>query len=109
MNAFFIIRVLYFFYYYCFEANSSSFVMFITKGFALVPINLKGKEQSAQFLAGIHSCVLSIPQPLPQLLYKSFLGQAGLQGGLTKQVCRRQLTGGRQIKFSLSSLNFSFI
>lgn len=83
--------------------------MFITKGFALVPINLKGKEQSAQFLAGIHSCVLSIPQPLPQLLYKSFLGQAGLQGGLTKQVCRRQLTGGRQIKFSLSSLNFSFI
>lgn len=106
MNAFFIIRVL--FFYYCFEANSSSFVMFITKGFALVPINLKGKEQSAQteqFLAGIHSLVLSIPQSLPQLLYKSLLGQAGLQGGLTRQVCRRQLRRGGQIKFSLSPIS----
>lgn len=93
MNSFFIISVLFFFNYYCFKANSSSFVMFITKGFALVPTNLKGKEQSAQteeqFLAGIHSLVLSIPQSLPQLLYKSILGQAGLQGGLARQVCRR--------------------
>lgn len=108
MNAFFIIRVL-FLFYYCFKANSSSLVMFITKGFAPVPINLKGKEQSAQteeqLLAGIHPLVLSIPQSSPQLLYKGLLRQAGLQRGLTRQVCRRQLRRRRQIKFSLSPIS----
>lgn len=78
MNVFFIIRVLKFFFYYCFEANSSSFVMFIIKGSAPIPVNSKGKESSAwgeeQFLAGIHSCVLSVPLSLPQLPYRNPLG-----------------------------------
>jgi len=42
--------------------------MFITKGFVPIPVNLKGKEHSAQgeeqFLAGIHSLVLSMPHSL---------------------------------------------
>lgn len=62
-------------------------------------------QTEEHFLAGIHSLVLSIAQSLPQLLCKSLLGQAGLQGGLTRQVCRRQLRRGGQIKFSLSPIS----
>lgn len=77
MNVFFIKRVLKFFFYYCFKANSSSFVLFITKGFAPIPVNLKRKEHNTE---GEVPCWHPLPCPQhasqssPQLLYKSPLG-----------------------------------